>query len=381
MLFDFDDIRPYNDSEVKLAVSRVVANPTLVPVLGYLFPERNVDDIINEMLGYNTVFDFQIQLMDKVIRSIVNKTSSGLTCSGFENLDPTKKYLFVSNHRDIMLDSGILQILLHENGHETSEITFGSNLMISQFVIDLGKLNKMFTLHRGGTGRDFYNISQRLSSYLRYTINQKKQSVWIAQKNGRTKDGNDLTEPAIIKMFGISGSKNFVENFSELNIVPMSISYEIEPCDNLKVREMYLSNEGPYEKQKDEDLNSILKGITGLKGRIHLAVGKSFTNESLEPINSIKADNEKYRELARLIDQQIHLNYKLWPGNYAASDMLHENEDYKGFYSDDEKQKFEEYIARQADSIQTSGDPLLFRKMLLRLYSFPVENSRKAQQG
>ena len=270
---DFEDIRPYNDNEINPALHRLVGVPEFSKVLEYIFPERKKEDIIEELKGIHSAIDFQKQFMHPLVNSIVKKTSKGLTYSGFDLLVPGTPYLFVSNHRDIVLDSAILQVLLFDNGHLSSEITFGSNLMSNPFVVDFGKINRMFTVYRGGNRMEMFRNSQTLSAYIRHTITNKRTSAWIAQRNGRTKDGNDKTETGLLKMFNISGGDSFDESFSELNIVPLSISYEYEPCCALKVKETSVVSKGLiYQKAPNEDFMSILTGITSQKGRIHLSI-------------------------------------------------------------------------------------------------------------
>ncbi|PLX01948.1 MAG: acyltransferase [Marinilabiliales bacterium] len=369
----FDDIRPYYDSEVKEAVQRVIADQNIYPVIQYLFPEKNPEEFKAFLSTFETVYDFQIKLMHKVIRKIVEKSAKELTYSGFENITPGESYLFIANHRDIMLDSSILQILLHENEHSTSEITFGSNLMKSQFIIDIGRLNKMFKVNREATGREILLASKELSAYMRYTIKEKKQAAWIAQRSGRTKDGNDRTEQGVIKMLSMSGSKDFVENFSELRIVPLTISYEYEPCDIQKVREMYISSKQEYIKAPDEDLKSILAGITDYKGRIHFSVGEPIVDKLKEINNNAKGESEKHKQLVLEVDRQIHKDYKLWPNNYIAADTLREDSKYSDEYTETEKAAFLNYIDEKVSAVDIN-DKAQITKMMLELYSWPVLN-------
>ena len=214
---DFEDIRPYHQSEFAEAWKRITTEPTFFAALKYLFPEEENKKIVAELNQINSTKEFQLRVMHHAIRNIIKQSSVGLTCSGFENIDAQKSYLYISNHRDIFLDSGILQILLVEHEHDTTEITFGSNLMINQFITDVGKANKMFTVYRGGTRRELYENSLRLSNYIRHTITEKKQSAWIAQRNGRTKNGADETQVGLLKMLASSGTTNFENTFRELN--------------------------------------------------------------------------------------------------------------------------------------------------------------------
>jgi len=368
--FDFEDIRPYNDDEINPALRRITAEPVFQNVLDYLFPDRPNEKIISEIHTITSAIEFQKVFMHPAIRSIVKQTSNGLTCSGFDNIDPDNAYLFIANHRDILLDSAILQILLVEHNFETSEITFGSNLMTSEFVIDTGKVNRMFKVVRDGTKREMLVNSKRLSAYMRYTITEKNTSLWIAQRKGRTKDGNDKTEPGLLKMLNMSGAGNFIENFTELNIVPITISYEYEPCDVMKVKELYSSIKAPYKKSPGEDLNSIITGITQQKGRIHFSVGKPI-NDKLYEIEE-RANSDKINELARTIDKQIYKNYKLWQTNYIAYDLLYNDNKYANLYSFEEKEAFKKYISTQLNNIK--GDIKELEQIFLKIYANPVVN-------
>ena len=371
--FNFEDIRPYNDDEINPALKRITSEAVFQKILDYLFPKKSKEEIISEIHTITSAIEFQKVFMHKAIRSIVRQTSDGLTCSGFDNIDPDNAYLFIANHRDILLDSAILQMLLVEHDFDTSEISFGSNLMISDFIIDVGKVNRMYKVFRDITSREMLNNSKRMSAYMRYTVTKKNISVWIAQRNGRTKDGNDKTEPSLLKMLNISGNKDFIKNFTEFNIVPLTISYEYEPCDALKVKELYLKLKAPYKKDPDEDLKSIITGITQQKGRIHLAVGKPIKKE-LYKIDEI-SNKDKFNELARIIDKQIYDNYKLWKTNYIAYDLLYNNSKYINYYTSVEKEAFKEYMSKQINNIK--ADKKTLEQIFLKIYANPVINKKR----
>ena len=236
---DFDDIRPYYESEINEAMHRIADNQWFSLLASYVFPDKELDEVKQMLKGISTVGEFQREVMYAFTQQVIRSSVSEFTYSGLEHVEKDKQYLFVSNHRDIVLDASLLQNILHKNGYDTTEITFGSNLMVNQLVVDIGKCNKMFKVVRGGSMKDFYRNSIHLSEYIRYALTEKRQSVWIAQRNGRTKDGNDLTDQGIIKMFGMSGAHDKVQSLAQLNILPMAISYEWEPCDVLKMMELY----------------------------------------------------------------------------------------------------------------------------------------------
>lgn len=362
----FENTRPYNDSEIPAAVARVAANPFLDTIVKYLNPNTNVDQFRQSFLQIQTIQEFQTQVMFQAIWDILHKSTTGLTHEGFENLSADKRYLFIANHRDILLDAAILQILLHEHQLDTSEITFGSNLMQGELVTDIGKMNKMFKIVRGGTAHNFYRDSLEVSSYMRFALTEKEQSVWIAQRNGRTKNGYDKTESAILKMFSLSSSLPFIENLSELNITPVVISYEYEPCDFFKTQECYISQYQPYIKEPGEDLRSILKGITQPKGNVHLAVTPTITQEELEYCAQ-KIKNDRFTELARIIDQRVQKAYHLWGNNYIAYDILNNTNQFADLYTPEQRNAFMEYMENGMGQLQ--GDPDELRNIFLSIYA------------
>lgn len=370
--YDFEDIRPFYDPEANDALTRMSKDPLFDKLINYFWPGMNAEQVQEKVNSVQNVHDFQEHFMDDAIRTIVKRSSTGLTNSGFENLEPNSRYLFIANHRDILLDSAILQILLFEHGHDTSEITFGDNLMEQGFITDFGRLNRMFTVKREGTARELYDISKKLSAYIRHTILEKKVSVWIAQRNGRTKDGFDQTQTGLLKMINISGNGNFVESFKEVKIVPLTISYEYEPCDALKVQELYLSSlHTKYVKAPGEDLNSIITGIVQPKGRIHMTVGKPIIEE-LEEINKSENENDKIKQLANLIDKQIYSDFKLWPVNYIAYDLLANGNKYEKQYSPVEKENFIQYIKNNIEKLK--GEKEALYNLFIKMYAAPVLN-------
>ncbi|MCK4662769.1 MAG: 1-acyl-sn-glycerol-3-phosphate acyltransferase [Bacteroidales bacterium] len=369
----FENIRPYNQKEVVSAMKRLIKEPDFFKVIRFILPEWSVDEIKAEAIGITSSFDFQKVFMYKTIKKIFKKSSAGFTYSGIENLQPNEAYLFIANHRDIFLDSTIFEMVLYENKIETSQITFGSNLMTSKLLIDIGKINKMFTVNRSGNKQKMYNNSVILSEYIRDTIVNKKESIWIAQRNGRTKNGYDITQTGLLKMIDISGKKDYIENFRMLNILPVSISYEYESCDIQKVREVYMSKDSVYVKEPDEDIKSIISGVVENKGRIHLSFGKPISNE-LNSISKIKNNNTKIKLLANEIDKQIYSNYKLWKTNYIAADILKNDKIYSKYYTDIEKKNFIDYMNSKLNTLKGNYEEI--KKIFLEIYANPVFNSK-----
>lgn len=370
--FDFESLRPYYDSEAETVMKRIAYDNTYLKAMAYLWPSMSPEEATQKALNTKSPFEFQTGYMHHAIWTIVNTTSKGLTYSGIEKLDKNKSYLYIANHRDILLDSAILQVILDKEGFETSEITFGSNLMEQGFITDFGRMNRMFTVKREGNVKELYDISRQLSAYIRHTIIDKNVSVWIAQRNGRTKDGNDQTQTGLLKMLHMSGSKDFKKSFSELNIVPLTISFEYEPCDALKTQELYLSSlHSKYVKAPGEDLNSILTGIQQPKGKIHVTFGKPI-QEELEEIDKAANENEKIKLLTAAIDKQIYHDYKLNPVNYIAYDILNSTNVFEPNYTLEEKEKFVQYMNSHLSKL--SGEEDVLKNIFLKIYANPVIN-------
>lgn len=368
----FDDIRPYYDDEIPAAMKRIAASDTFPLLASYAFPDRKVEEVRAMVEGLRTVDEFQTKVMWFVNEQIVKRSMTSYTVSGIEALDPSGQYLFVSNHRDIMLDASVLQNILHAHGFETSEITFGANLMCTPLVIDIGRSNKMFRVERGGNMKEFYQSSVHLSEYIRHVITEKHQSVWIAQRNGRTKDGNDATDQGIVKMFGISKRDDKIKALSELHIVPLSISYEWETCDYMKALELYQSRYEKYVKKQGEDLSSILSGITSFKGNVYLSFCPMITEDDLRQFDSLTSI-EYNREVARLMDERIFSGYKLTPNNFIAHDIRFGKHEFLGAkYSEEQKERFVFHMSK-LDKYDVE-EPEILRDIFLGIYSNPVDN-------
>ncbi len=367
----YEEFRPYNEAETKEAILRVTKDERFFKAIKFFYPEYSQIDYTKLINSLNSIKDFQINIMHNIINKIVDTSSTGLTYSGIENVDKDKNYVFVSNHRDIFLDASLLQVILVDENLSTTEITFGNNLMTDKLVYDIGKINKMFKVYRKGTPKELLKKTIQLSEYIRYTIFNKNQSVWIAQRGGRTKDGNDKTQTGIIKMLNSSGANSIEENIKDLNILPLSISYEFEPNDYLKVNEILNTENGKYIKSENEDLNSIIEGITANKGRIHLAFGNTINN-NLGEVENINRTNDKVKKIAETIDNQIYKNYKLWPNNYIAADILAGTKKFANYYSSEEKEIFIGYKKTQLYKVK--GNMEQAENLFLDIYANPVFN-------
>jgi 1-acyl-sn-glycerol-3-phosphate acyltransferase len=372
----FDSIRPYKDSEVNEAVQRLIQHPFFDQVTQKVFPDKSTEKLKEALKEVKTIKDFQQVMMYPTARRVLDNSSDGISHDGFDKINPDKSYLFISNHRDIVLDSTILNVLLFELGVDTTEVAIGNNLLVNQWVTDLAKLNKNFIVNRNIPPREMYSYSQTLSSYIRHTILERKTSIWIAQREGRTKDGDDQTQQGLLKMIGLSGDKDFYENYAPLRIAPMAISYEYDPCDVLKAREIASKLAGkPIEKTPEDDLQSMIAGITGVKGRVHISIGK-IVDEKLQEIREIKNKNDQMQALADLIDERVHKSYKLWPNNFIAYDWLYE-ERFSDHYTKEEAEKFEAYLHKQAQNF--SADFHELKDPLLAMYANPVKNKLKVE--
>lgn len=375
----FDSIRPYYESEIPAAMKRIASAPVFEKVSGFLFPGQDVETLRQRVARMESTHEFQFDFMCPAAESIIRKTCSEFSYDGLENVPPGKSYLFVSNHRDIVLDAALLSYALSRQGFDSPEITFGANLMQGDFVIDIGKSNKMFRVERpGGSIREFYRKSVLLSDYIRTTLRQKGQSIWIAQRNGRTKDGVDRTDQGIVRMFSMSGTSDAVKSLADLNIVPVSISYEWEPCDVLKAIELYQSAQGPYKKRPGEDLNSILTGILQQKDKVHIHICERLTEEDLSPLAS-DSNSNFFRQVATLMDKRICSSYRLTHNNYIARDLMSGYDSYAANYTAEQKAEFLGHLA-ELDRFSSEFDIETLSEIFLKIYASPVD-SRELFEG
>ena len=334
------------------------------------------------MSACRTVDDFQLQLALPFLNALAKNTSAGLTHAGFSGLSPQGCYTYISNHRDITLDSAFLNVVLHANEFDTCEIAIGDNLLIYPWIVDFVRLNKSFIVNRSVSRRQMLEVSCRLSAYMHHAIRDKKQSVWIAQREGRAKNSDDRTQESLVKMFALSGGGDFLSNIRALNLVPVAISYEYDPCDYLKAQEMQLKrDDAGYKKQPSDDLKNMATGITGYKGRIHFEAA-SPVGPLLERIPSGTPRSELAVAVGRIIDESIHAHYHLYPGNYVAYDELWGEGSMSGYYTGKEKDEFDRYLQSRIDKIDIPGkDESFLRERLLEMYAYPVRNQIKARSG
>ena len=376
---EFNDIRCFDDSEVAVYLPKLLAEPTVQQVLGMLLGPELMQKMQQAAPSLQTVYDFQSTYIIGLLKALMAKTTAGVQLLGAEKLDKSAAYLFMTNHRDIVLDSAFLNAMLFYNGFQTTQIGIGNNLLIKPWIEWAVRLNKSFVVRRDGGVREQLLISKHMSAYMRYVLTQVNESIWIAQREGRAKDSNDITAPAIIKMLNMSGEGTFVEKLRALNIAPIAINYEYDPCDYLKAKEYQQKrDDANYKKQPADDLLNMQTGIMSYKGRISYVVAG--------PLEVPDAWNDVPRAMqadvaAAAIDKMIHANYHLFPNNYVAADLLSENQDFADKYTDQDKQTFVAYIEKQLQKIDIPNrDDAFLRNKMYQMYANPVYNQQKAWQ-
>lgn len=375
---NFDDIRPFNDSDVDEALRVLLEDEKFQQILLSVFKDpKKIEQVKLVLANIHSIKDLQLNFVYQLIEDLILKpTTNGLTYSGLEKLDKNVSYLFLSNHRDILLDAALMNYLIVHEGMNTTENAIGNNLLIEKWIEYAVKLNRSFVVHRNLPARDLLITSNKLSEYIRHDITTQNTSVWIAQREGRTKDGNDKTQLALLKMLNLSNENSISEGFSELRIVPLSISYEIEPCGVSKVAELYKRQTETFEKTQDDDLRSMGEGLVRQKGRIHFGFGEVITNLS-DLCISEESNANQIEKLADSIDKQIYANFKLWPNNYIAEDLLNNTKSNSELYTTEEYTKFCSMLDEAVSSIP--GDADTIRTMFLQMYANPIINKRKVE--
>ena len=374
----FDAIRPFYDAEVNEAILPSINHPMMKALMNFTFPEME-DDVWKEQLKKTySIRDFQCNFIYQSVQKVLEKTSEGLTTSGFEKLEKNTSYLFISNHRDILLDTSMLNACLFEHKLVMTASAIGDNLVTKSFLKILSKLNRNFLVQRGLTPREMLESSKLLSEYMGQLLLRENRSVWIAQREGRTKDGNDATNPGVLKMIGMASDEEELMNyFKKIKIVPVSISYEYDPTDALKMPQLLAeANQETYIKEKNEDFITLMSVIMGPKRRIHIHVG-DILNQQLEDIKyEFDNSNKQIQALAQVIDDSILSTYKLWPTNYIAYDIVNQTNTYCHLYSENEKSLFERRLEMRIDHT----NPLALQGFLA-MYANPVVNKLKYENA
>lgn len=383
--YDFSDIAPFDDSQFAEKMRQLVEEPGFEHAVRFVMPDVDYPEFVNRLLSIDDKSKFQRQIMYPFLKMLVDKTTDGITWSGIENLKSDVCYTFMSNHRDIVLDASFMNLCLIESGRNTSEIAIGSNLLIFDWITDLVKINKSFIVKRNVQRTKALDAARQLSAYIHHAINDKHESVWIAQREGRAKDSNDMTQESLVKMLGLGGEGTFVENLREINILPTSISYEYDPNDYLKAREFLMRRLNPeFKKSEHDDLLSMETGLLGRKGRIHFHFGGCIGGT----LSSMPADTPRQdavHAVCRSIDSTIHNGYKIYPINYIAFDSRHHTDHFADCYTPAQKQAFYDYIESQLDKVDIPNlstlDRNFMRETMLGMYANPLRNQLAAQRG
>jgi len=370
----FDSIRPFYDTEVNEAIQSAVNHPMMKALMGFTFPDVDEEVWKNQLKKTHSIRDFQCNFIYQSVQKVLEKSSEGLSTSGFEKLEPNTSYLFISNHRDIILDTSLLNVALFDHGLVMTASAIGDNLVQKAFLKTLSKLNRNFLVQRGLPPRELLESSKLMSEFIGRLLLRENRSVWIAQREGRTKDGNDATHSGVLKMLAMGSDEPVMLNyFKKIKIVPVSISYEYDPTDALKMPQLIAEAKNEiYIKEKNEDFVTLLSGIIGQKKHIHIHIGHILDTE----IDAIAAEfdnnNKQIQALAQAIDDSILQSYKLWPTNYIAYDLLHKTELYKAFYTENEKSLFERRLEMKIDE----NNPQMVESFLA-MYANPVVNKSK----
>ena len=372
---EYDDIRCYEAKDLKATFDALLADEQFCGILQQLFPEMAFEQLKAGIYSCKEVIDFQEKFIYTYIDKLMSKVSLGydLNCEKIEN--KRKAYTFISNHRDIVLDPALLAMLLIKNGFSTTqEIAIGDNLLIYPWIKHFVRLNKAFIVQRSLGLREMLAASKKMSSYMHFVIREKQNPIWIAQREGRAKDSNDKTAEAVLKMVAMGGTGTPLGNLKEMNIVPMSLSYEYDPCDYLKAQEFQLKRDNAdFKKSRQDDLLNMQTGILGFKGHVHFVMGTPI-NDWLDELEDAPK-GQFFGEIAQRMDREIYRNYRLFPGNYAAADLLRGNSDHATHYSADEKAHFEKYLKGQLAKIDIPNkDEAFLRDRILEMYANPVFN-------
>lgn len=372
--YNFDNIRSFRDEEVNKTLRELVKDKGFIYILKKIFTDERIANLSDELNEVNTIFDFQIKYISNYVKGLINLSISELSISGVDKLDKNKAYLFISNHRDIILDSALINHAILTKGFPTSEIAIGNNLLIHKWIENLVRLNKSFIVRRDLVGKEMLQASMKLSAYIRDTITNRNNSVWLAQREGRTKDGNDLTDVALLKMLNFSGTNDFIKDFSELNIVPVSISYENEPTIESKIASTYSKLKGEkYKKTLEDDLEDMGRGLYNMKGKVSVVFGDELTAD-IQKFDNEANRNENMQKLAHLIDEKIYKNYALSKHNYIAFDILTNTTKYlreKKYLKEDET-KLRFHCNKIIDAME--GDKKLLKQIFCGIYANPLIN-------
>ncbi len=381
--FNYDSIRPYRDDEVKAVIERMTNDPEVIAVIKMLFPDKNTEEVVQWLRSMNSVYDFQSQLIAPIILRSLDATGSTYSIEGVEKVDRSREHLYISNHRDIIMDAGILNTLMYRSGIVTTENAIGDNLCARPWITDALKLNKSFLVRRSGTKRELFEAFQMLSNYIRSAITSGRTSIWIAQREGRAKDSDDRTQESLLKMFSISGKESVKKGFMDLNIVPVSFSYQYDSCDYLKAKEFQQKrDDAEFKKSPADDVLSMRVGVMGYKGDVHIQITESINDEIDRLVNEEDDRQTVIDKVTVIIDKKIHQNYRIYPLNYVAMDNLRGNTEHLGKqYTQEEKMQFESYVTHQISKIDLPNKDIPFlQERFWTMYANPLINHLTAKE-
>ena len=374
---NFDSIRCYTDEEISEALLKLTNEKQFMNVLSTVFPLLPKDVLKHRLLGFRTVLDFQKGTSYPFLKGLEDTKTKGVALHGLDKIDTSKAYLYISNHRDIILDSAFLCLKFIEENLNTVEIAIGDNLLIHTWIEDLVRVNKSFIVRRKfDNSREILESSRLLSAYIADTITERNQSIWIAQREGRAKDSNDRTQESILKMLNMYGENSFIENLTRLNITPLSISYEYDPCDYLKAKEFQQKRDNPdFKKSPKDDLTNMGIGVMGYKGHVAYTITECINEKLLQIAGENLPKKEEIAQITALIDRQIHANYVIYPNNKIAYDLLTNENQFEKEYSTVERLDFERYLMLQIEKIDLEQkDETFLRQKLLEMYANPLIN-------
>ncbi|MBS7348158.1 MAG: acyltransferase [Muribaculaceae bacterium] len=382
---DFSEIAPYDDSVFKEKMANLVKDPGFLHAVYYTMPKDDVPALIEDLLKIDNKYDFQNQIMCPFLEMLAKTTTSGISLGGIKFYNPAINNVYITNHRDIVLDASFLNLALMRQGIPSSEVAIGNNLLIFDWINDLVRLNKSFIVKRNTGLREGLLAAKQLSAYIHHAILDKKESVWIAQREGRAKDSSDHTQESLIKMLAIAGEGSFIDRLKEINLMPVSISYEFDPNDYLKAREFLMKRRDPgFKKSKHDDLFSMETGLLQFKGKIHFQLTPRI-NTKLDQLGDFPDNNTAARYVGCLIDQAIHRSYEIFPINYIAYDMLHNQKRFAGKYTEEQRRDVVDYLNAQLDKVEldniTKEEHDYMLEMMLIMYSNPLKNKLKTLLG
>lgn len=378
---EFDSIRPFEPEELPEVYERLLSDPQFRSVVGYIFPDVPFEAVAEKMRKCRTNLEFQLAFCYGFLENLLKKAAKGCDFD-VSAIDTSRRYTFVSNHRDIVLDSALLDKLLIDAGFKTTcEIAIGDNLLAAPWIKDLVRINKSFIVERSVGIREMLAASKRLSEYMHFVVSAKNDNIWIAQREGRAKDSDDRTQQSILKMMAMGGTGTVKERLIQLHIVPLAISYEFDPCDYLKAREFQFKRDvDGWRKTKQDDVESMRTGIMGYKGRIHYHCAPCI-DDFLGSLPDSLPKGELFAAVAAHIDRGIHSNYRLYPNNFIAVDMLDGAPNHANEYTKEDKLAFENYLAGQLNKIDLPNkDEEFLRERMLTMYANPARNQAKAIQ-